>query len=144
MLMITVYCDNNGFRKGLNSLPNVKVLTFPYENYNRKIKNNGLPSEAQIDDLGNFTWDTLPATFGDYKRSDKYEEIEKIVGTENRLDALHLDSAYKSGCECFFTCDKTDIGSKRVALFNLLGLRIYHPDEDWEAFLAFVNHRSSI
>lgn len=142
--MIKVYCDTGAFRKELKSIQQVEVIVFPYENRNRKTKSTGIPSAAQFTDLGNFTWGTLPGTFGEYKGSDKYDAIEKIIGIQNRRDVLHLDSAYKSECDCFFTCDKNDIYKNRLTLSNLFNLRIYHPDEDWQDFLNFVKGGGSI
>lgn len=143
--MIKVYCDNGAFKKELISLEKqgvVEVVMFPYENLNRKIRSTGLPSEATFADLDNFTWGTLPGTFGDYAGSDKYTAIMSIIGRQHRRDVLHLDSAYKSECRCFLTRDKTDIYANQEALSNLLGLKIYHSDDDWENFLVFVNeHR---
>ena len=43
---------------------------FPYENKNKHIKNSGLLSECQYQDLKNFTYGTLPETFVDYSGSD--------------------------------------------------------------------------
>ncbi len=71
----------------------------------------------------------------------KHTEIERIVGRDNRRDVLHIDSAYKSCCACFFTRDRSDIIANRTELETLLGLRFFHPDDDWDRFLDFLNSR---
>jgi len=75
-----------------------------------------------------------------------HASIEKIVGVggQHRRDVLHLDSAYKSGCSCFLTGDKTDILANREALSELLGLRFFHPNDDWADFVAFVDERREV
>lgn len=52
-----------------------------------------------------------------------------IVGHQNRRDALHLDSAYKSKCVALITRDR-DILDKRAGVQQLLGFRIFNPDSD--------------
>ncbi|HSI43752.1 MAG TPA: hypothetical protein VK949_05370 [Methylotenera sp.] len=42
-----------------------------------------------------------------------------------RVDILHLDSAYKSGCKIFLTNNKDDIWSYKIKLEELLALRIF-------------------
>lgn len=60
--------------------------------------------------------------------SQHYETILNIVGRDNRRDALHVDSAYKTECDCMVTVD-SDILGKREALIKLIGLPIFSPDE---------------
>ncbi len=150
MGVIKVYCDTGGYVKKLKELEEqgvIEVYTFPYENQNRRIESTALPSEALFRDLGNIDkWDDMPGTFGDYVVSDKHASIEKIVGVggQHRRDVLHLDSAYKSGCSCFLTGDKTDILANREALSELLGLRFFHPNDDWADFVAFVDERREV
>lgn len=136
-----VYSDTGGFRKELINLEcegKISLIMFPYENINRKISDSGLPSRATFNDLDNFTWGTLPGTFGDYEGSEKFTEIENVVGRHNRVDALHLDSAFKSKCKCFLTRDKDDILSKSESLSKLLAIKIFHCDDDWNEFVQFV------
>jgi hypothetical protein len=76
---------------------------------------------------------------GEMVESDKHGEIERIVGRSNRRDVLHIDSAYRSGCICFFTRDRGDILAKRTELESLLEIRFFHPDDDWDRFLEFLN-----
>jgi hypothetical protein len=53
---------------------------------------------------------------GEMVESEKYSEIERIVGRDHRRDVLHIDSAYRSRCVCFFTRDKSDILKNRTQL----------------------------
>jgi hypothetical protein len=52
-----------------------------------------------------------------------------ILGEGNRRDALHVDSAFKSGCKIFVTCDN-GILSKRSELQSLLDIPFFNPDRD--------------
>ena len=117
-LKMKVYCDNGAYVKKLRPLQKageVELIMFQYENKNRNISNSGTPSKLQWRDLKNYTWSTSPARkWSDYSGSEKYNKIVSIVGLANhRVDILHLDSAYKSGCKVFLTNDKGDIWSKR-------------------------------
>jgi hypothetical protein len=81
---------------------------------------------------------------GEMVESDKHVEIEKIVGRGNRRDILHIDSAYRTGCRCFFTRDRGDILSRRSELESLLGIQFFHPDDDWEQFIDFLQAEGSV
>lgn len=128
-----IYCDNGACPSELKILQKegkVTLVMFPYENKNKSIKETGLPSKATWIDTKNFTWSTIPGAWGDYSESDKYKEIVNIVGLENkRVDILHLDSAYKTGCEIFITNDKDDIWMYRAQLEKSLNLRIFCTQE---------------
>lgn len=144
--VVKVYCDTGAFRKELKDLEaagQVTLVMFPYENRNRRIADVGVPSQMTWKDLKNFTWDTLPGTWNDYTGSEKYSSIAAIIGKQNRGDTMHLDSAYKSGCLCFFTRDKSNIYAKKTELESLLGIKIYHPDTDWIEFLVSITNPSS-
>ncbi len=140
--MISVYCDSGGFRKELKSLCDkgqISLVMFPYENVNKNIQDVGLPSKASWNDLKNFLWSSLPGTWADYQGSEKYTEIKKIIGKQHEEDVKHIDAAYKSGCQCLLTRDKGDILSKKGQLGSLLGMKIFHPDDEWKQFLAYIN-----
>jgi len=81
-------------------------------------------------------------SFNELAPSGVYSTILGIVGRRNRRDALQIDSAHKSGCDAFLSRDRKDIISKRAALEALLGIRFFHSDEDWDAFLAFVENEA--
>ncbi|MFQ5729709.1 MAG: hypothetical protein ACE5GN_05050 [Waddliaceae bacterium] len=139
--MVNVYCEHGAFRKELKSLVDngqINLIMFPYENKNKKIKDMSLPSEAEWSDLKNVTWDSAPRPWDDYGGSEKYHAIQHLLGKQHEKDVKHIDAAYKSKCQCFLTRDKGDILSKKYELENLLGIKIYHPDDDWVLFLKFI------
>jgi len=140
-MSIKVYSEHGALRDELWPLQRqgvIELVTFPYESKNRKIWCQAVPSAAQIGDLGFVTIGELRCTIGDFSPSDFYSEILRIVSDQNRRDALHIDSAYKSGCKAFLSRDKKDILSKGIELEALLGIRFFHPDDDWNQFLTFL------
>jgi len=68
----------------------------------------------------------LPGSLANYTGSEHFGEILAILGRENRRDALHVDSAYKSGCGAFVTTD-SDILTHKEKLLALLGIRFLDP-----------------
>ena len=139
-----VYAEHGALHPGLVQLQRrglIQLVTFPYENRNRHIPGLAVPSEAQWCDLGHITWGEMKFRWEDSSASEKFSEILRVVGTKNRRDALHLDSAYKSGCEAMLSRDKHIFG-KATALHDLLGLRVFDPDRDWERFVQFVTTHS--
>ncbi len=95
--------------------------------------------------MSNYTWNNPPPfAWKDYVGSPGLEQIERILGggERTRRDAMHIDSAYKSGCRCFVTSDSDDIIDKRSELEPLLDIRFFHPNEDKEALLAFLTGKS--
>ncbi len=138
-----IYCDNGAWSKKLKSLEKegrVEVVMFQYENKNKHIKSSGIPSKATWSDMKNYTWGNAPKTWGDYKESEKYEEIVNIVGLENkRVDILHLDSAYKTGVNAFITNDKDDILSYRDKLETALKIKFFHTSEIDDLILFVKN-----
>lgn len=139
-----IYCDNGACPSELKNLQNegkVTLVMFPYENKNKHIKETGLPSKATWSDTKNFTWSTIPGAWEDYSESDKYQEIVNIVRLENkRVDILHLDSAYKTGCEIFITNDKDDIWTHRTQLEKTLNLRIFWTQEI-NGLISYIENR---
>jgi len=130
--MIKIYCDNGACPKELKDLQVagiVELIMFKYENTNRHIKNSGIPSSATHNDMKNYTYENAPGRYSDYTESDKYQDIVSIVGRSNRVDILHLDSAYKTGVDVFITNDKDDIISYRDELEKKLGIRFFYTDE---------------
>ena len=91
--------------------------------------------------MHNFTWDTVPDTWDDYKGSEKYKAISHIVGAQNRRDLLHIDSAFKSGCSVFFSRD-SDVLSKKHQLEQLLDMKILHPNKDWKKFQKMIDDKN--
>ena len=111
----------------------IELVHFPYDpnSRSRRLKKRSKPSAAQIQDL-NMPISELPGTWDDYKGSEHLAAIQNVIGPDNRRDALHIDSAYKSGCLAFVTCD-SDILDHCEELTKLLGLRFFHPNRDAEA-----------
>ena len=142
-----IYCDNGACPPELKKLQKNGIVTlvmFPYENKNKHIKEMGLPSKATWSDTNNLTWETIPGTWCDYTESDKYQEIVNIVKIENkRVDILHLDSAYKTGCEVFITNDKDDIYAHRKELEESLNLRIFFTTEINE-LISHIENRQQV
>src|SRR3990172_3478340 len=128
--MLKVYCEANAMRRKLRALHRagrIDVVHFPYDpdSHMRKV-GVATPSGAQFCDL-NLSFEELPGRFHDYEVSTKHEAIVSLVGASNRRDALHVDSAYKHGCHCFFACDPHII-DKAAELESLLGIKFLHPD----------------
>ena len=137
-----VYCEHSALHpklRGLQREGRITLVGFPYDPNSRSksIRQLALPSKAQIGDL-NLPIGDMKFRIGEMVESDKHVEIERIVGRGNRRDILHIDSAYSTGCRCFFTGDRGDILSRRTELEALLGIRFFHPDDDWEQFVNFL------
>lgn len=138
--MLKVYCENNALTPELRRLHRehrIELVHFPYNPDSHTQKASlATPSGARINDL-NLPIRDLPGRISDYTTSGKYPEIEAIVGAANRRDALHVDSAHKHGCHCFFGRD-ADIMAKSPELDQLLGIRFLHPDQGWPDFLVLL------
>ena len=129
-----VYCEHSALHaklRGLQREGRITLVGFPYDPNSRSssIRELAVPSKAQIGDL-NLPIGEMKFHLGDMVESDKHVEIERIVGRGNRRDILHIDSAYRTGCRCFFTRDRADILSRRTELEALLGIQFFHPDDD--------------
>ena len=149
-----VYVERNAMRPWLTDLKRqgeIVLVLFPYDGHNPGGVQLATPSVVTCDSTW-VTWDmTIPIS--DMDASEKLEPIRKIIrrdnekrivapagliGDETEGDARHLDSAYKSGCRAFFTTDKTDILRHAAELEALLGFQLFHPDEDQDRFMAFI------
>lgn len=140
--MLKVYCDTRAYRVELTTLElegKVRLFQFKYENKNKHIRHQAVPSNPTWDEL-NYTWSELDdPTWNDLgRKSDKRQAIEALLGPNSIRDAKHLDSAYMEGCRVFLTSDKRDIVSHRSELASLLGIEVFHFHEDWPAFLELV------
>jgi hypothetical protein len=148
-----VYVERNAMRPWLTELGRkgkVALMLFPYDGHNPSGVEIATPSVVTADSTW-VTWDmTIPCS--DMEGSAKFEQIRQIIrrakenlrnvpagliGEQTEGDARHLDSAYKSGCRAFFTKDRRDMLSHAAELEELLGLRLFHPDEE-ERFMAFL------
>jgi len=121
-----VYCDTGGFNKNLLPLQKggeIELLHYPYENKNKNIAQEALPSAMTWSDMIR-PWDEEFHSWDEYAGSEKFSELKKILSPKNRKDILHLDSAYKSKCHFFITSDKGDIYQKKNELSRLLDMTI--------------------
>jgi hypothetical protein len=132
--MLKIYCEHGAITPKLRARQDrkdIQLIHFPYDqdSRSRRIKRTAEPSLAQWRDM-NIPWDELgDRRFDDSVGSEHLQTIISILGTSNRRDALHVDSAFKSGCKIFVTCDN-DILSKRSELQLLLGIQFFHPEKD--------------
>ncbi len=136
-----IYCEVGALSADIRALQRqglIELVNFPYDPDLRtqKIPRLAVPSEAKIRDL-NLPICELPGTIADYTGSNLLASIFDIIDTQHRRDALHVDSAVKTGCAAFVTRDR-DILDHRADLESLTGIRFYHPDKDNEALQAFV------
>ena len=141
MAVAKVYCEHSALTAGLRALQRegrCSLIYFPYDPDARTphISPTALPSEAQYRDL-NLAYDELTCRYDDFQGSEHLERIRQIIGPQHRRDALHIDSAYKSGCKALVTRD-SDILSHREELRRLLGLHIFNPDTDHRALVALL------
>ncbi len=142
-VMLIIYCDTGGYRKELKDMEHkglIKLVQFHYENRNKNINASAPPSSPTYEEmnylwreLDNLTWDDLGKT------SNKYDQITNLIGKGNRRDIKHLDSAYMANCDAFITSDKGDICSKRIEIYKLLNIQVFHFHSDWECFVGFCN-----
>lgn len=114
----------------------ISLLICPYEEESRGTR-RAPPSGARWKDLVG-SWDQYSEAWEDFTPSEKLPLIQEIIGLQNSRDALHVDSAYKAGCDCLLTRD-TDITGWAHELQELLDLQIFHADHDWHDFLAFLD-----
>jgi hypothetical protein len=115
----------------------VELVHFPYDPqpHTRKITSTAVPSGAQVRDL-NLKISELPGQLSEYSGSAHFDEILSIIGRTHRRDALHIDSAFKTGCSAFVTQD-TDILNHKSPLEKLLGIRFFS-DSDFHSLEQFV------
>lgn len=127
--MIKVYFDAGGYNPELKEMEKkglIEAIYFPYENIIRKIKKLAPPSKVSWNEMDNFSWEVVELTWKDSGEvSNKFEEIEELIGKNNKTDIKHLDSAYREKCEAFITEDKKDIYSKRKELHELLNISVF-------------------
>lgn len=134
-----VYCENGALSARLKALKRqgkIRLQNFPAdEEPSKKISPVAAPPAAYWEDMG-VNWEQIPVGFEKIAASEKFDEILKIIGRQNRRDALHVDSAYKTGAACIVSNDRhiLDVGTK---LRDLLGLQVFSPtDETLYRFLS--------
>lgn len=139
-----IYCEHHALTADLRTLQRegrIELVHFPYDpdSRARHIAPSAVVSNAEWRDL-NVTWGELRGTWDDFTGSEHLSEIMGIVGRENRRDALHVDSAYKTGCAAIITADRDILDHKRE-LELVLRLRIFHPEHDKDALRRFIIER---
>ena len=87
----------------------------------------------------NVSLEELDFAWSDFSGSVHFETILAVLGPVNRRDALHVDSAFKTGCRIFVTRD-TGILSQRNELESLLGIRFFDPVADEAELEMRLNH----
>jgi hypothetical protein len=130
---IRVYCEHgalSGQIKEFRRSGRIELVHFPYDpdSRSRCVSSIAIPSEAQIRDL-HLPIKDLPGAITDYSGSCHFGEIRSILGHQHRRDALHVDSAFKSGCSAFITQD-SDILKCKTQLQAILGIRFFHAYAD--------------
>ena len=136
-----VYCEHSAFRQELFQMQQdeiVELVNFPYEQEIKKKHQKGQPSDAKLYNLKHHRLGEAHWQFTDFGGSDKFAQICQILGPRAHFDALHVDSAYKTGCAVFFSRDCGHILAKAHELEQLLGMRFYHPDTQGDDFLKFI------
>ncbi len=139
--MVKVYCEHSALSSDLRAMQReglIELVHFPYDrdSSSRHLKTLAVPSAALWTDL-NLTWAEDKYAWSDHSGSRHLREIREVLGPLNRRDALHIDSAYKTGCRAFVTRDR-EILNQRKRLEDLLGIRFFHPDENTEDLRRFV------
>jgi|GEM_PF-1683398 len=138
-IKMKVYCEHHAFRPWLRDLQKrgkINLVLFPYDQRTRRIKEVATPSEATWEEL-NITWNEADFSWEEFSPSSHYSDICNIIGEENIRDVKHVDSAFKSGCQCMFTCDR-DILSHSEELEELLNIKFFDPDKQREEFIEFL------
>lgn len=140
-----IYCEHGALTAELRAAQRdgrIELVHFPYdpESRPRHIAPSATPSRAQWCDL-NIAWNESSAGWDDFKGSEHLPEIIRIVGAANRRDALHIDSAYKTGCAAMVTADRDILGHK-AELEALLNVRIFHPVSDSEVLRRSIEGHS--
>lgn len=96
----------------------IELVYFPVdpESRTRYIQPTAVPSNMQWRDA-NVTWGELQSrdvTWVDLAGSEHFEEILRIIGPNGRRDALHVDSAFKSGCVAIVIVDSFSTNEPRL------------------------------
>jgi hypothetical protein len=135
--MMRIYCEHSALSRRLKAharAGRIELVYFPVDPNSRTkhIAPTATPSQVEWDDL-NVSWDEgkcqKPCPWDNLKGSSLFAEILSVIGPQHRRDALHVDSAHKSGCPIFVTVD-SDILGRRNQLQELLGIQFFHPDDD--------------
>lgn len=130
MNTLRIYCEigSIGKVKHLEKDYNIEFVYFPYDiSKTRHMKQSKKPSGLTAD-TAMLTADSTVA-ISDTEASQIFIELLRIIGTENKADARHIDTAFKEKCKIFITNDKKDIISKKEKLQELTQIDFFYVDE---------------
>jgi hypothetical protein len=126
--MIRAYIDTGGLHpivRQLESQGLLRTCHFPFENRNSRVTELVPGSGATWAQSEHVTWASDPGSWDDDNPSAIFDQILRLVGGQ-RVDAQHLDSAFKARCVLFITSDKGDIWVRRDAIFMMTGRTVLH------------------
>jgi len=143
---LIIYCDTGASIKKVKKwamqrsfYARIKWKGFPSENKNKNLENVKRPSAPSWDRMS-ANWEEWESKWEDTSASENYLKIEEIVGKENKEDVQHLDSAYRSQCQYFFTSDKKDILSNKEQLERLLHLKLFNPHKEFKTVCESIKN----
>lgn len=125
---IRIYCEDGAMTKEIKAMKasgDIELVSFPFENINRKVIRVNNPSDLTADSTF-ITADDTSILVSNTEHSDLYAVIGKIIGRGNFNDIRHVDTAYKEKCAIFVSPDKGDIISKSEELHKLTGMKFFH------------------
>ena len=136
---IKIYCEAGAMNKkikGLKLLKNVTLISYPFENKNKKTIDSKLPSNLTFDSV--FTSFDCNLLFSNTAKSELFESIKKIVGGNNLNDVKHIDTAYKENCKIFISPDKDDIVKKGNDIEEITGMKFFY-DRDFDLIANYIS-----
>ena len=128
--MIKIYCEDGSMTKAIKNLKkdsDIELVSFPFENINKRTTDSKRPSELTCDST--FVTGDSDIRISDTVASELFAEIEEIVGKGNYNDIRHIDTAYKEKCQIFVSPDKKDIVNNGRKLFELTGIKFFYCDD---------------
>lgn len=143
MKEIKIYCEDGAMTKEIRSLKqrdNIILISFPFENYNKRTVDSKLPSNLTCDST--FITADSDMLISDTVHSEIFDSIKRIVGSNNFNDIRHIDTAFKEKCKIFISPDKDDIINKGTDLENLTGIKFFYC-KDFELIDNYINELKS-
>lgn len=122
--------------RSLKNYRNIELISFPFENINKRTVDSKNPSELTCDST--FITCDSDILISNTVRSDIFESIGKLIGPENYNDIRHVDTAYKEKCKIFISPDKKDIVNKGEELEKLTGIKFFYC-EDFDMIKSYIN-----
>lgn len=122
--------------KNLKKDPSIELISFPFENINKRTTDSIKPSELTMDST--FVTMDSDIRISDTVGSEIFDDLKNIIGKENFNDIRHVDTAYKEKCQLFISPDKKDIVNKDVELFALTGMQFFYC-EDISEIKKYIN-----